>query len=423
MSQTHAPRAPRKATRDTDDVWLGGVASGLARHLAWPTMWVRVGFLGLAALGGLGVALYAGLWMTLPSDARFAAEAPGLASATHGDRRPRRTSRLSDVGPVAAVGALAVGLAILARTVFGAGFLFWPIVLGVVGVALLWRQADEAQRERWVDTSGRINPVQAVLGRGGLSAWLRVLAGVGLIVGGIILVAARSGSFATARDVLLASALAVAGLGLTVGPWVFRLAADLAAERAERLRSEDRADVAAHLHDSVLQTLALIQKSAADSATVARLARSQERDLRSWLYDDRSPLSSSLAAALRQGAAEVEDAQGVPVEVVTVGDVALTPALEPLVLATREAVTNAARHSGAPRVDVYAEVAGASAEVFVRDRGVGFDPASVGADRRGVKGSIVDRMSRHGGSAVVTSSADGTEIRLVMPIGSAGEDS
>jgi len=411
-----APLTPRKATRDTEDVWLGGVASGLARHLGLPTLWVRVGFIGLAALGGAGVAFYAGLWMMLPSDARFEQQAPGLASATRGGRRPRKTRRLADVGPVVAVGALALGLVILAQNVLGPGFLFWPILLGVVGVALLWRQADEAQRERWVDTSGRINPVQAVIGLGGLAAWLRLLAGVGLIAGGLTLFALRSGSVGAARDVLIASSLAIAGIALTLGPWIVRLASDLTAERAERLRTQDRADLAAHLHDSVLQTLALIQKNSADSATVARLARAQERDLRSWLYDDRSPSAATLTVALREVAAEVEDAHGVPVEVVTVGEAPMSTHLEPLVLATREAVANAAKHSGAARIDVFAEAGVTQAEVFVRDRGVGFDPASIASDRQGVRGSIVDRMTRHGGRADVRSSSAGTEIRLTMPL-------
>jgi signal transduction histidine kinase/phage shock protein PspC (stress-responsive transcriptional regulator) len=411
-----AQLTPRKATRDTEDVWLGGVASGLASHLGLPTLWVRVGFIGLAAFGGLGVALYAGLWIVLPSDARFEEQAPGLASASRGGRRPRKQRRLADVGPVAAVGALALGLVILAKSVLGTGFLFWPILLGVVGIAILWRQADEAQRARWVDTSGRINPVQAVIGLGGLAAWLRLIAGLGLIAGGLTLFALRSGSVGAARDVLVASSLAIAGIALTLGPWIFRLASDLTAERAERLRTQDRADLAAHLHDSVLQTLALIQKNAADSTTVARLARAQERDLRSWLYDDRSPSAATLAAALREVAAEIEDSHGVPVEVVTVGDTTMSPELEPLVLATREAVANAAKHSGAARIDVFAEAGVAQAEVFVRDRGVGFDPASIAADRRGVRGSIVDRMTRHGGRADVQSSSAGTEVRLSMPL-------
>jgi len=408
---------PRKATRDTHDVWLGGVASGLAAHLGLTTLWVRVGFIALAALGGVGVALYAGLWMFLPSDEKFASQAPGLDSADRGGRRPRRTRRLADVGPVVALGALALGVLILAQAVIGPGFLFWPILLGVLGVALLWRQADEAQRQRWVDTSGRINPIQAVLGTGGVAAWLRILAGVGLIGGGLALIAVRSGSMGAARDVLLASLLGITGIALTLGPWIVRLAADLTAERAERLRTQDRADMAAHLHDSVLQTLALIQKNAHDGPTVARLARAQERDLRSWLYDERSPSAETFTAALRQVAAEVEDSHGVPVEVVTVGDTPMSPTLEPLVLATREAVTNAAKHSGAARVDVFAEAGAAQAEVFVRDRGVGFDPASIATDRQGVRGSIVDRMTRHGGRADVQSSAAGTEIRLTMSLG------
>jgi signal transduction histidine kinase len=174
--------------------------------------------------------------------------------------------------------------------------------------------------------------------------------------------------------------------------------------------------VAAHLHDSVLQTLALIQRSAGDPATVARLARAQERDLRSWLFEDAGKDPDTLAAALRAVAAEVEDAHGVHVEVVCVGDAPVTEEDRPLILASREAMTNAAKHSGAGIVDVYAEATPAGVDVFVRDRGVGFDPTQVADDRQGVRGSIVGRMERHGGSASVRSiPGDGTEVRLSMP--------
>jgi signal transduction histidine kinase len=217
--------------------------------------------------------------------------------------------------------------------------------------------------------------------------------------------------------VLVAGLLGIVGLALTVGPWVFRLAADLGDERAERVRSQERADVAAHLHDSVLQTLALIQKNSGDAATVARLARAQERDLRQWLFADEDAQSGSLSWALQGIAGEVEAEHTVAVEVVTVGDADVDEALRPLVLATREAVSNAARHAGVGQVDVYAEVSPAAVEVFVKDRGAGFDLAQVPGDRQGVRGSIVDRMERHGGSAVVKSTPGvGTEVVLRMPL-------
>ena len=409
--------SPRRATRDTHDVWLGGVASGLARHLGIPTMWVRAGFLAFAALGGVGVAFYAGLWMTLPTDAGFDREAPGLESATRSGKRPRERRRLLELGPIAAIAALGIGLVLLPEAIFGRGVLFWPLLFGIGGLAFLWRQADEAQRERWLDTSSRVNPIQALVGSGGWAAVARIAAGVGLIVVGLTIFALRSGDVQVARDVLLASLLGVAGIALTLGPWVFRLASDLTEERAERVRTQERADLAAHLHDSVLQTLALIQKNSGDSATVSKLARAQERDLRSWLYDDPAPADSSLATALRSLGAEIDDAHGIAVDVVSVGDAPITERLRPLVLATREALTNAAKHAGTARIDVYAEVSPRSVDVFVRDRGRGFEPETIADDRQGVRRSIIDRMTRHGGTAAVQSApGEGTEIRLGMPL-------
>jgi signal transduction histidine kinase len=174
--------------------------------------------------------------------------------------------------------------------------------------------------------------------------------------------------------------------------------------------------VAAHLHDSVLQTLALIQKNAGDQATVARLARSQERDLRAWLYAGESTDERTVASALRGVAAEVEDAHAVSVEVVTVGDCAFDERLRPVVAASREALTNAAKHAGTAQVDVYADVTATAVDVFVRDRGRGFDPATTPADRYGVRHSIIDRMQRHGGSAEIRSTPGaGTEVRLHLP--------
>jgi len=193
---------------------------------------------------------------------------------------------------------------------------------------------------------------------------------------------------------------------------------DLAAERRERMRSQERADVAAHLHDSVLQTLALLQQNSSDPALVATLARRQERDLRSWLYGAEEPSGDSLAATLREAAAEVEEAHHVAVEVVTVGDVPITPAVAALARAAREAMVNAAKHAQVARVDVYAETGGRHLDVYVRDRGVGFDVDAVASDRLGVRESIVGRMKRHGGSATVRSTAgEGTEVHLSVSVG------
>jgi signal transduction histidine kinase len=422
-SSTAAPTAGpagrvgvRRAARDTQEPIIGGVAAGLARHLAFPVVWVRAAFVLAAVLGGFGVVFYAGLWLVLPADTRFETQAPGLESATRGGRRPGRIRRLSDVGPAVALAALGFGGILLLEALLGRGAVFWPLFLGLVGIALLWRQADEAQRERWLDTTGRIDPVRVVLGSGGWASYARLAAGIALVVAALVLFTVRGGSISMARDVTVATLLAVVGLGIVVGPWIYRLASDLTAERAERVRTQERADVAAHLHDSVLQTLALIQKNAADGPMVARLARSQERDLRAWLYAGESTDERTTASALRGAAARVEDAHGVSVDVVTVGDCDFTESLRPIVNAAGEAVTNAAKHAGTGRVDVYAEVTDAAVDIFVRDRGLGFDPEAVPGDRYGVRRSIVDRMQRHGGTAEIRSTpGEGTEVRLHLP--------
>jgi signal transduction histidine kinase/phage shock protein PspC (stress-responsive transcriptional regulator) len=412
-----AQRPVRKAYRDTGQPVIGGVAAGLAHHLGLPVVWVRAGFLVLAVLGGSGVLFYAGLWLVLPAQPHDR-EAPGLESAARQGKRPGRIRRLADSGPAVALVALGLGLVFTAEAVFGGnGVLLWAIVLAVLGFGLLWRQADEAQRARWLDQSERLNPVRAVFGDGGWAAYLRVGAGFTLVVSAMALFAVRHGHVRQVTDVLLSAALGGIGLAIVLGPWVWRLTNDLSEERAERVRTQERADLAAHLHDSVLQTLALIQKNAADAPTVARLARSQERDLRSWLFDA-APLGGTLAAALQDIVREIEDTYGVDVELVTVGDldVELDEATSPIVAAAREATANAAKHAGTPVVDIYAEVSPQRIEVFVRDRGAGFDPQAVPADRQGVRNSILDRMSRHGGTAEIRSTPEtGTEVRLALP--------
>src|SRR4051812_5661553 len=307
MDQIASPSyAPRRAYRAADDRWLGGVASGLAQHLGLPVLWVRMGLLVLVAFGGFGAVLYAGLWMFMPVQRHTAPQAPGLDAATRqGKRGGRRERKLADYGPLVAVGAIAVGVLLLITIVTGQTLDFGPLLLAAGGVAVLWWQADQAQRDRWQDRSGRINPLRAVVGGGGWAAYLRIGVGLLMLVSAIMLFSLRSGSVDVALNVGLAAALGILGLGLMVGPWLFRLSSDLSEEREARVRSEERADVAAHLHDSVLQTLALIQRSSNDPAAVSRLARAQERDLRAWLFDSAGEGPATLAAALRAVAAEV----------------------------------------------------------------------------------------------------------------------
>lgn len=405
----------RRAYRNADTPILGGVASGLAYHLGLNPTYVRLAFIITTAIGGVGLWVYGGLWMFLPSDSRFTVDTPGAESATRTGKRPGRVQRLTDAGPVIVLGVLAMGVVILLGTSIGQATLFWPAVIAVAGIGLLWRQADEVQRERWVDATGRINLFRSVFGAGGWASYARVVVGVLLVLVSISVYAALDRSSSGPLSVLIAGLMGVVGLAIVVVPFATRLASDLGAERAERIRTQERADLAAHLHDSVLQTLALIQRSADDGPTVARLARAQERDLRSWLYAGESTAPATLGGALREVAARVEDEYGIVVDVVTVGEADNDEWLRPLIAATGEAVTNAAKHAGPGRVDVFAEVSAGGAEVFVRDRGAGFDPSDLPEGRLGISNSILGRMERHGGTADIKSTpGTGTEVRLAM---------
>jgi signal transduction histidine kinase len=248
----------------------------------------------------------------------------------------------------------------------------------------------------------------------GVTSW--ALLGAALIVGGGLVFLWLNDALAATRDVVLGVVVVLVAGGLILAPWWLRLVRGLSAERAARIRTQERADVAAHLHDSVLQTLALVQKRADDPRAVATLARRQERELRAWLNGEPPPgAGDTFAALLQRVAAEVEEAHGVAVELVTVGDCPLDERAEVIAAAAREALTNAAKFAPDSPVSLYAECAGGRLEVFVRDRGPGFDLATVPADRRGVRESIVGRMERHGGRAVVHSEAgEGTEVELFL---------
>ncbi|HSV39523.1 MAG TPA: PspC domain-containing protein [Nocardioidaceae bacterium] len=408
---------PRRAYRSADDRLLSGVAAGVAEHLGLPVNYIRVFFLVAAAFGGMGIMLYGGLWLYLPLNTQQEAGAPGIEAATRQGKRPGRAARIKDLGPLISLGAIALGIIAVGHLLWSGSLVFWPLVVGLCGVVVLWWQSDEAQRERWLDGTGRVSLLRAVVGSGGWASYARLAVGLGLLLTAIVLFGVQSGEVSVARDVIIAGALGIGGIALTLGPWLVRLSGELSDERAARIRQQERADVAAHLHDSVLQTLALIQKHASDGRTVSTLARAQERDLRQWLYGDEVPSETTVASALRVAAAEVEDGHGVPVEVVTVGDVASSERTTPLVKAAREAMVNAAKHSASTKVDVYAELSASRAEVFVRDRGQGFVLGEVAGDRLGVSNSIIGRMERHGGSADIrTAPGDGTEVRLAMDL-------
>jgi signal transduction histidine kinase len=271
-----------------------------------------------------------------------------------------------------------------------------------------------------VETAATAIPERPPLGAN-LPARLRAVYqggfGIALVVGAGLLFLQANGALSGARDLVLAFVVVGLGLGLVLAPFWIRLVHGLSEERNARIRSQERAEVAAHLHDSVLQTLALVQKRADDPRAVATLARRQERELRSWLSGaPPARPDERLADALRAAAAEVEEAHGVPVEVVAVGDRDLDDRHRALVAAAREALANAVRHSDSDEpIALYVEVTDDRTEVFVRDRGKGFDPDAVGEDRRGVRESIVGRMARHGGRAAVHSMpGTGTEVELVL---------
>jgi signal transduction histidine kinase len=251
---------------------------------------------------------------------------------------------------------------------------------------------------------------------------LRFIGGGALVIVGIIGVIAffapvSSAGFAAVASSILFALVALAGVALAVAPLLWRMITQLRTEREGRIREAERAEIAAVVHDQVLHTLALIQRNSSDPKEVARLARGQERGLRNWLYKPTGEPSKTFAAAIEQAVAVVEDTYAIAVESVVVGDALVTEQVGALVAATREAMVNAAKHAKVESVSLYAEVEPDEVNVFVRDRGVGFEASTVEADRHGVRGSIVGRMERHGGHAEIrTQPGEGTEVRLTMPI-------
>jgi signal transduction histidine kinase len=412
-SDQAGPDDKPRATRVVEGAWLGGVCTGLARHLGWPLLAVRIAFVALATFQFLGVIAYGALWLLLPPESTV--KAPGLESAGRAGMRDQgRPKRRIDWGMLLALIALGVGLLLIMQNT-GLGIssqLFWPVAFACAGAALVWRQADSEQQKRWRDEAGGKAWLAPFVARGGWPALVRVMVGLGLVGAAFGIVIAQQGQIANLPEVMAMTMLALAGLAIVLAPWLHRSRSALNQARAEKVRADARADMAAHLHDSVLQTLAMIQRQADDPKAVQQLARRQERELRNWLYGDELH-EATLKVALTAAAAEVEDERGVPVELVMVGDCDTSEEIQALVRAAREAMVNAAKHSGAEKIDVYAEVDEESVEVFVRDRGRGFDVDAVAEDRMGVKGSIIDRMARHGGSAIIRSAAsDGTEVRL-----------
>jgi signal transduction histidine kinase len=290
-------------------------------------------------------------------------------------------------------------VALLGRlSAFGGTDVVLPLVVVAAGLAVIWRQLD-------ADRTLARPQVRWVLAGGGV-----------LAAGGVVLLLATTGQLANARNGFAATLVILLGVGLATAPLWRRLLDSRAAERAARVRSEERAAVAAHLHDSVLQTLALIQRHADEPQAVSRLARSQERELRAWLYEPAVATGGTWAGLVAELVADVEADHALTVDPVVVGDAPVDEALAALGAATREALVNVGKHAGVTSADLYTEVTPERVAVFVRDRGKGFDPETVPADRRGLRDSVTGRLDRLGGTAVVRSaSGEGTEVELVLP--------
>jgi signal transduction histidine kinase/phage shock protein PspC (stress-responsive transcriptional regulator) len=396
--------------RPEDGRMVAGVAAGLGDAFGIDANVVRSGFVVLAVASGLGVILYGAAWALMP---------PAPADT------PRPAPR-ADLIATIAFGAVVLGCLLGVRAVglWPGDVVVWPLAAALVGLALLAMRAPatpEETAELPAPLLRRLPPdaaaAVAVLVGTRRGALARLIAGSLCILIGLIAFVVSFDSWSALRSAIVAGSVVLAGIALVLGPAIARLAGAFTNERRERIRADERAEVAAHLHDSVLQTLALVQRRADDPREVKRLARMQERELRAWLLGGDTPAAdpdTSLGAALEKVAAAVETEHGVPVEVVRVRDCPVE-GTEPLLAAAREAMLNAARHADTPSVSVYLEVEPGAATVFVRDRGHGFDVDAVPADRGGITNSIVGRMARAGGKASVRSNGGGTEVQLTLP--------
>jgi signal transduction histidine kinase/phage shock protein PspC (stress-responsive transcriptional regulator) len=402
--------------RPTEGRMVAGVAVGLADTFGLDPNVVRGAFVVLSVASGLGLIVYGIAWAAMP---------PG------GARNIRR--RETDVIANIALGMVVLG-GLLTMRAFGfwpGDLIVWPLAAALLGLALLATRSSSAASAARAELPDwpllrRLPPesadaVAVLFGtrRGTLA---RVIAGAVCVAAGVTALVLTVGSWRAVRGAIVGAIAVLIGVAIVIGPGLSRLARAFLDERQERIRADERADMAAHLHDSVLQTLALVQRRADDPREVVRLARLQERELREYLLRGETATAGtadSLGAALEEVAATVETEHGVPIEVVRVRDCPID-GMEPLVLASREAMVNAARHSGAASVAVYVEVEPDHATVFVRDRGRGFDRAEVPDDRGGISNSIVGRMQRASGAAKVRSTVgEGTEIELSLPRGPA----
>ena len=402
-------RGPLRRSRD--DRLIAGVAGGIAARLGVDATLVRIAVVLFGLASGIGVAAYVVAWLLLP----VAGETASIATRAKSDR--------AGIALAVAFVPLLV-LTVLVVSVLGIGYassVAWPVYLSLAGLVLIWRNAEEDESVWMRQVAGTVLQVSTEPRRARRSLVLRIVVGVVLLGAGLLVIVLGHPNTALLRPAG-GTVLVIAAFVVLFGPWWLSLARQLVNERQARVRLEERTEMAARVHDSVLQTLALIQRSSDNPQRVVQLARTQERELRSWLFDGRRPGSfgeeeaSTLAAGVQLIEHEVESTHGVAVEAVTVGDCPLAEDLRALLAAGKEGTVNAAKWSGAPVVSLFAEVEPDKVTLFVRDRGQGFDLTEVPADRQGIAESIRARMARHGGTAAVRSTpGTGTEIELTMP--------
>lgn len=377
--------------RSSHDVLLAGVAGGIAIWLGIRTVYVRAAFLATSLAMGLGLVVYLLAALLVPMNR---------------DPEPAVWKRAKPPQVLGLILMFVAAMMVLQASSIWLGPVVWPATLIIFGLAIA------------IDTSG-VNYEKSLAGITGPSSgrrsWWLVVGGLVMMVAGFAVVFSSLDALRGVGVLLLALLAAIAGLSIVAGPWVWSLIEDLRTERRARIRSEEKADMAAHLHDSVLQTFALIQRTD-DPKKMVTLARSQERELRSWLFDEQATGVQTLRGALSDAANSVEEAHDVPVSIVVVGDSSLPSDKQAaLVGAATEAMMNSAKHSGADRVSVFAEANDGTVEVFVTDQGKGFDVDAIDGDRKGVAESIKGRMGRHGGKATVDSETGvGTEVHLTM---------
>jgi len=394
-------RPVHRLERPAQGRYIGGVCAGLAGHLGLDVRHVRLAFVLSSLVGGAGIVAYLFLWALTPQSQEAGS---ALEVQVAGTGRPANEAlRNLAVG----LALLLVGVVLLAQQ-HGVNLrlgVLLPLLTVAGGAVLAWSQLDYAERGKWLVSGG--------MGR--RAGLVRLGIGIALASIGVVFLATQGRGLAALWDVGIAAVAVLAGAALIAAPWGVRLWSDLRAEQAQRIRETERANIAAHLHDSVLQTLALIQRKAGDPGEVTRLARAQERELRGWLYAGPRGSKATLASAVTEVAHEVEDLHGIPIELVITGDRGLDTGGTALVRGLREAMLNAARH-GAPPVSAYVEVGSVRVEAFVRDHGPGFDLDAVPPDRFGVRESILGRMTRHGGSAALRRLEDGTEVCFSLPV-------